>query len=71
MNISDSQKELLKEYGLVLPDNIDEIDEIEKINEVLLDLDDKITEIGFDSNYDLNEAGLKLQRLYDQLYNQN
>ena len=71
MNISDSQKELLKEYGLVLPDNIDEIDEIEKINEVLLDLDDKITEIVFDSNYDLNEAGLKLQRLYDQLYNQN
>lgn len=71
MNISDSQKELLKEYGLVLPDNIDEIDEIEKINEVLLDLDDKITEIGFDSNYDLNEVGLKLQRLYDQLYNQN
>lgn len=71
MNISGSQKELLKEYGLVLPDNIDEIDEIEKINEVLLDLDDKITEIGFDSNYDLNEVGLKLQRLYDQLYNQN
>ena len=41
------------------------------IYQLLLDLDNKITEIGFDENYDLNEEGRLLQRLYDDLYYQN
>lgn len=41
------------------------------IDDVLLDLDAKITEIGFDSDYELTEEGLMLQLLYDQLFNQN
>ncbi len=41
------------------------------IDDVLDVLDDKILEIGFNPDYSLNEIGLKLQRLYDQLYNQN
>ena len=63
MNINQSQIELLNQYGLSLPN--DDIDDL------LLDLDDKITEIGFNKDYSLNAVGLKLQRLYDQLYMQN
>ena len=67
LNITDEQKELLLEH---LPDAERWIDE-DDINAVLEDLDAKITEIGFDANYDLNAIGLKLQRLYDELYDQN
>ena len=41
------------------------------IDLLLTELDDKITEIGFDENYDINEEGILLQRLYDDLYYQN
>jgi len=67
MIITKKQKELL----------IDKIEDIEKIiesddvNDLLLPLDDLITEIGFDENYELNEEGLKLQKLYDEIFNQN
>ncbi len=37
------------------------------IDALLLQLDDKITEIGFDEKYDLNKDGLTLQKLYDEL----
>ncbi len=67
LNVDKSQEQLLLTY---LPSAQKHI-ECDDINQLLEDLDDKITEIGFDSNYDLNEVGLKLQRLYDQLYNQN
>ena len=62
MNITAEQKALLKEYN---------IDVSEDINDTLLELDAKITEVGFDDNYALSEEGLKLQRLYDKLYYQN
>ena len=62
MNITEKQKELVKKY---LKKSYTEIQQL------LLDLDDKITEIGFDDNYDLNEEGILLQRLYDDLYYQN
>lgn len=42
------------------------------IDTLLEDLDDKITEVGFDKDYEfLNETGLQLQNLYDQLLEQN
>ena len=62
MNITEKQKELVKNY---LKKSYTEI------YQLLLDLDDKITEIGFDENYDINEEGILLQRLYDDLYYQN
>lgn len=39
-------------------------------DDLLLQIDAKITEIGFDQNYDLNEDGLMLQKLYDEMFNQ-
>ena len=62
MNINDEQKRLLNKYGIVIQDDI---------NGLLLDLDAKITEIGFNADYSLNKVGLQLQRLYDELYDQN
>lgn len=67
ISISNEQKDLLVQY---LPDAEKMIIEGD-IDAVLDRLDDKITEIGFDREYELNEIGLQLQRLYDQLYNQN
>ncbi len=71
MKITGEQKSLLKEYGVAIPENVEDMKSADEINEVLLALDAKITEIGFDANYDLNDVGLKLQKLYDQLYDQN
>lgn len=62
MNITDEQKEQLAKYDIAVTSDIDTL---------LLDLDDKITEIGFNADYSLNETGAKLQKLYDELYNQN
>ena len=62
MDITEKQKELVKKY---LKKSYTDIDLL------LTELDDKITEIGFDDNYDINEEGILLQRLYDDLYYQN
>lgn len=53
-----------------LPDAIQCI-ESGDIDTILDILDAKITEIGFSSNYELNAIGVELQKLYDELYNQN
>lgn len=65
--ISNEQKELLMEH---LP-NAEEILKTNDVNDILFPLDDLITEVGFDENYALNNIGSKLQRTYDQLFNQN
>ena len=63
MNITREQKRILEEYNIQISDDI---------NELLLDLDAKITEVGFEADYEwLNPTGRKLQRLYDELYDQN
>ena len=49
IDINEKQKELVKTY---LKKSYTDI------YQLLLDLDDKITEIGFDDNYDLNEEGI-------------
>ena len=63
LKISEEQKQLLLENDVTLSDDI---------GTLLLDLDAKITEVGF-TRYQqhLTARGLKLQRLYDQIYNQN
>lgn len=62
MLITDEQRAILAEYGVAVS---------EDVNDTLLDLDAKITEIGFRADYALNAVGLKLQKLYDALYTQN
>ena len=63
MNITTIQKEVLKKYNIPI---------CGEINEMLLLIDAKITEIGYDANYErVNPAGRELERLYDELYDQN
>jgi hypothetical protein len=58
--MNDEQKKLINKFIENPSDDIDSL---------LLQLDDKITEIGFDEDYNLNEEGLILQKLYDELLN--
>lgn len=67
LNITDEQKTLLLEHITNAQEYIDE----GNIDQLLEELDDRITEIGFDSNYELNSEGLELQKLYDEIYEQN
>ncbi len=67
LNITEKQKELLLKYLEGANEYIDSGD----IDMVLDLLDSKITEVGFTPDYELNEIGLKLQILYDEIYNQN
>ena len=63
MNITTIQKEVLKKYNIPI---------CGEINEMLLLIDAKITEIGYEANYErVNPAGRELEWLYDELYDQN
>lgn len=66
LNITEEQISKLKEYF-----DIDEYTSNDNIDGLLMALDDVITDVGFDENYELNKEGLKLQLIYDQIYNQN
>lgn len=67
LNIKDTQRDFLIKN---LPNSQQHIDSGD-IDQLLEDLDDKITEIGFDAEYELNAVGLQLQKLYDEIYDQN
>ena len=62
MIITQEQKNILMKYDVVVYDDV---------NDTLMELDDKITEIGFNKDYTLNKIGFELQKLYDDLYYQN
>ena len=65
--ITEDQKEVLFRY-LPEAENIIANDDFP----LLLDkFDTKITEIGFNNNYELNKIGLILQKLYDDIFYQN
>ena len=64
LTITEEQRKVLDEYGIPITKS-------NELNTLLLDIDAKITEIGFDRDYELTEVGLKLQRIYDQIYMQN
>jgi len=64
MKITAEQKNVLKKY---LPN----LDEFKNLGDLLLALDDVITEVGFDENWELNSEGLKLQKIYDEIYMSN
>ena len=65
--VNDKQLDELSEYIPNVRNNVKST----SLNDFLLNLDALITEIGFDKNWELNEIGIKLQLLYDQVYRQN
>ena len=62
MNITEEQRKILKKHG---------VDVLDAVDDTLLAIDDKITEVGFNADYSLNEKGRELQKLYDELYAAN
>lgn len=67
MILHEEQKKLLRKYL----DNADDLINADDIYELECALDEKLTEIGFDEQWELNETGHVLQKLYDQIYVQN
>ncbi len=67
INITEEQKQYLKEQNV----DIREALENEDLGELLLAIDDAIVDNIVDHNDEPDETGIKLQRIYDQVYNQN
>lgn len=65
--ITDEQKQYLKEQGV----DINAALENDDLGELLLVIDDAIVDNIVDHNDEPDETGIKLQRIYDQIYNQN
>ncbi len=67
MIVTEEQKKLLSDKM----ENFDEIIKSDNVNDLLIPLNDLIFMIGMNQNYDLNEMGFKLQKVYDEIYDQN
>ena len=63
INLTNEQREILATYDIEIA---------EDINDLLLALDAKITEIGFTADFNhLNAVGTKLQTRYEHIFDQN
>ncbi len=67
MIITEKQRKFLSDKI----ENFDEIIKSENTNDLLLPMNDLIFMIGMDKNYNLNEVGRELQKIYDEIYDQN
>lgn len=70
INITSEQKQFLKEYVT----NIDELIAADDLGELLSAIDDAIVDNIMNNKIEQNEPdeiGIKIQQIYDQLYNQN
>lgn len=67
INITEKQKQYLKEQKVDISMALENDD----LGELLLVIDDAIVDNIVDHNDEPDETGIKLQRIYDQIYNQN
>lgn len=67
INITEEQKKYLRERSVDITDALENDD----LGELLLVIDDAILDNIVDHNDEPDEIGVKLQRIYDQVYNQN
>lgn len=67
MIIKDEQIEILKPYI----ENIDELVQNGSVQEVLDAIDDAIVDNILGNDDEPDEEGIKLQKMYDEIYNQN
>ncbi len=66
MIVTEEQKKEIKKYGV----DIDKLIKNGDINEVLFAIDDVILDL-MDEDGELDKEGVKLQLIYDQIYNAN
>lgn len=67
ISITEEQKKYLLEQSV----DIGEALETDDLGALLLAIDDAIVDNIVDHNDEPDETGIKLQRIYDQIYNQN
>lgn len=67
INITEEQKKYLRERSVDITDALENDD----LGELLLVIDDAILDNIVDHNDEPDEIGVKLQKIYDQVYNQN
>lgn len=65
--VTEEQKEYLKSQSVDISGALERDD----LGELLLTIDDAIVENIVTHNDEPDEIGIKLQRIYDQVYNQN
>ena len=66
MIVTEEQKKEIKKYGV----DIDKLIKNGDVNEVLFAIDDVILDL-MDEDVELDKEGVKLQLIYDQIYNAN
>lgn len=66
MKVTEEQKKEIKKYGV----DIDKLIKNGDVNEVLFAIDDVILDL-MDEDGELDKEGVKLQLIYDQIYNAN
>ncbi len=66
MIVTEEQKKEIKKYGV----DIDKLIKNGDVNEVLFAIDDVILDL-MDEDGELDKEGIKLQLIYDQIYNAN
>lgn len=66
MIVAEEQKKEIKKYGV----DIDKLIKNGDVNEVLFAIDDVILDL-MDEDGELDKEGVKLQLIYDQIYNAN
>ena len=67
MIVNDEQIEILKPYI----ENIEDLISNDNLEELLEAIDDAIVDNILTNNDEPDEEGIKIQRIYDQIYNQN
>jgi len=67
INITIEQKQFIGNYI----DNLDELLDKGDVNELLSAIDDEIVNNILGNNDEPDKTGIKLQKIYDQIYNQN
>jgi len=65
MVITEEQKSFFKNHI----ENLDELLSSDDVNDVLLAIDDAIVDNILENDEEPDEVGIKLQRLYDEIYN--
>lgn len=66
MIVTEEQKKEIKKYGV----DVDKLIKNGDVNEVLFAIDDVILDL-MDEDGELDKEGVKLQLIYDQIYNAN
>lgn len=62
--ITDSDYKIIKKYNININENMN-------IDDVLDEIEAKMFEMGFEENDEINEDGIELERLYDNIFYNN